>query len=407
MTASGARNAAETWFQARPGGKNLKILLINSYAGSLLVAAKAVGATVLASLEDTGYGIGCQRLNYPGETYVDKLPWPEPGPSLRDVIALAHPPCACFSVQGANADPATRGVDSPKFKCTRQAVEYALAHGVAALAVESVLGTLEGARAYHDQVAARYGYHLYRIIQNAITFGVPQWRVRFWAIFVRRGVGKDARLWLRHRPCFRTVGEVLDGVRPGAELVCVRQEFDKWHTRLAAVNVNLTRALAADTYGSAPYLAARALGWERKGSKSELEYKFVKTFGFSKFSSAWPIKLDPGGFAPVLMATSHWWTEGRPLTQPEYCALAGFPPDWKFDRPREVQAYLSRGVAPPVARWILEQVCAHLAGDYKQGATQLATDQVHALAPGETADLRVAKRELKQRRLFNLHVEDE
>jgi hypothetical protein len=101
------------------------------------------------------------------------------------------------------------------------------------------------------------------------------------------------------------------------------------------------------------------------------------------------------------MATSHWWYQGRPLTKPEYLALAGFPTEYQIEKPRDTTAYLSRGVAPPVASWILGEVERNLNGDLP--VQQAYTDQVAILKPDETADFRVRKADLKQMKLFNLH----
>lgn len=390
------------------GGSKLRTLIINSYAGSLLIAAKQEGATVIASLEDKGYGIGCQRLNFPKERYVDEAPWDEnllDGSKLEQGICLAHPPCSCFSIQGANANPETRGLKSPAFACTKRAISYALELNVKGLAVESVVPTLEGARSYHDKVAEEYGYRLYRILLNAITFGVPQWRPRFWCLFIRKDAAPE-KIWLHHRPKFRTVGETLEGIKPGDTIPGVERDFQKWTERLKEHGISLKRVLAQDACGSIPWLAARHLGWtEGETSKSKVEYRFVEKYGFSKFSSAWSIKLNPGGFTPTLMATSNWWVDDRPLTRPEYCALAGFPTSYKFDKPRETQAYLSRGVAPPVARWIYRQLVMNLEGTFKPSQVQQVTDQAVHLGPGEVADFRVSRKELKQKKLFDLHRE--
>lgn len=384
----------------------MRALVINSYAGSLLIAVKQEGLKVIASLEDSAYGIASQKLNYPHERYVDAHPWPDLfRETLEESIAIAHPPCSCFSIQGANADPATRGVDSEAFACTKKATEYALGLGVKALAVESVPATLEGARAYHDQVAAQFGYRPYRILLNAITFGVPQWRPRFWLLYVRQDFPE--KLFLHHRPVYRTVGETLEGVVPGDTIPGVERDYQKWKERLAVHHIDLERVLDQENpYGSVPYLVARYLGWEIGGSKSAVEYKFVEQYGFSKFSSVWSIQLNSGGFTPTLMATSNWWLNGRPLTRPEYCAIGGFPTTYKFDKPRETQAYLSRGVAPPVARWVIRQIVNHVEGRVDLDAVQQVTDQALLAEPGSTSDFRVSRKELKQRKLFELHRSD-
>lgn len=343
-------------------------------------------------------------MNYPNENYVDSHPWPTLiEAETEQAICLAHPPCSCFSIQGANSNPAMRGVDSEAFQCTRKAISYAMRARVKALAVESVPATLEGAREYHDEVAAEHGYHCYRILLNAISFGVPQWRPRFWCLFVRKDAA-PAKFWLHHSPVYRTVGEVLEGVTPADTIPGVERDYQKWKERLAAKGISLANVLAQEGSGSIPWLAAKFLGWtDGQTCKSKVEYRFVEEYGFSKFSSAWSLRLNPGGFTPTLMATSNWWLGDRTLTRPEYCAIGGFPTDYRFDKPRETQAYISRGVAPPVARWVLRQVLTHLDSSFDPSEVQAVTDKYIELAPGDTADFRVFRKELKQKQLFDLH----
>lgn len=375
------------------------ILLINSYAGSLMIAAKKEKMNVLASLEDKGYGIGSQKLNYPKENYIDAAPWPHPGRDLSNVVTLAHPPCACFSVQGAQSkNPKTRGLGSDHFKSSRLAIEFALQHRTAALAVESVMGTLEGARVYHDRVAKKYGYRLYRVLQNAITFGVPQWRQRFWLIMIREDLARP-KLWLQHSYKLRSIGESLQGVKPGEENWYVRREFDKITKRVrdhGVTKLQLEKILDGDFgYGNLPMLVARARGLEHKHGKV---YDVCRKFGITTFSSSWPLILHPDGFTPAVMCTSHFWYQGRPLTMPEYNVVAGFPASYQFHTPKFQQCLLSRGVAPPVARWVLQQVRHNLNGWQPKGT--VGADHTAALESGEVADFRIKRGEIRQRRLF-------
>ena len=369
------------------------IIAINTYAGSLLVAAKRHGSDIVMSLEDHGYGVGCQRMNFPRLNIFSEPPWPTP--NLSETIAIAHPPCACFSAQACGQKPKeARGVNSDYFLSTKMAIEHALSLNVPALAVESVVATLEGARPYHDEVAERFGYNLYRIIQNAITFGLPQWRPRFWAIFMKR---PNERFIVHHRPVYRSVGEVLQDVVPGAGVPTVQQYFNRYKQNLAEKGLDIHRVLQEGN-GYFPELIARFNGeWDWT---MDLGYSIAEQYGITSFSSAWPIQLDPGGMTHTLMRTSHWWYQGRPLTAPEYNALAGFPRGYAFDKPQEQLDYLSRGVAPPVAEWILDEVERNLDGAIPD--QEAVTDQVALLKPGETADLRISKLGLRQMKLFNL-----
>jgi site-specific DNA-cytosine methylase len=383
----------------------MKILLINSYAGSLLIASKQEGHEIIASLEDKGYGLECQRLNYPDVDYVSKPPWPDL--NLEEAICLGHPPCSCFSNQNCSKE--RRGLDSEAFKSSRMAIEYALERRVKGLAIESVTATLEGARSYHDEVAEDYGYHLYRVLQNAISFGLPQWRPRFWAIFVRKNLGLPDKMWFHHKPVFRTVGECLEGVEPGETIRGAETYYQKNIRKFAEKGLDLKEILGQeDVYSNVAFLAARYLGMTDPGmSRTTAELKFRAQYGVpTGFHVSWLCTINPGGFTGVIMSDSHWCLGDRLLTRPEYCAIAGFPPDYKFDKLNEARAYLSRGVAPPVARWVLRQVVTHLEQTFDPSKVTAITDRYVEAAPGEVVDFRVSKSELKQMKLFDLDREE-
>jgi hypothetical protein len=104
--------------QSGPKELTFKVLIINSYAGSLTLAAQ--GREVLGSYEDEGYGLEVQRANFPGLTYKSRRSeWP--AQDLSGVVVLAHPPCAAFSGQNTSAN--ARGTDAKKFQCTVKAGE--------------------------------------------------------------------------------------------------------------------------------------------------------------------------------------------------------------------------------------------------------------------------------------------
>src|SRR5439155_6327803 len=146
------------------------------------IGTTAAGLPIRGSYEDAGFGLSLQMVNFPDLEFratVDD--WPD-HQDLRRTIVLAHPPCSAFSRQTPKG---RTGIQSDAFACTKRVLSYAMRRGAVAIAIESVQPALEGAKAVHDGYARRHGYHLYRVLQNAISFGVPQWRPRFWAVFVR------------------------------------------------------------------------------------------------------------------------------------------------------------------------------------------------------------------------------
>lgn len=128
------------------------VVCINTYAGSLAVAAKMAGHKVELVLEDQGYGQAIVRHNYPDVDYRETVDqWPKQ--SLEDVLVIAHPPCAAFSSMNYANDPSRRGPDAVKFQQTCCVLEYALGARAPLVAVESVPGALEGGRAAHERAA--------------------------------------------------------------------------------------------------------------------------------------------------------------------------------------------------------------------------------------------------------------
>jgi hypothetical protein len=92
-------------------------------------------------------------------------------------------------------------------------------------------------------------------------------------------------------------------------------------------------------------------------------------FGFSVYMNANPVLLDPDGFSPVLMqdgrlcAYDAGFKGGRALSIEEHCAIMGFPRDYKWGKQiKKFRLYLSKGVCPPVAAWIVKQVDKNASG---------------------------------------------
>ena len=165
------------------------VLLINSYAGSLLAAAVNLRLPILGSYETDGYGLEVQRYNAPNVRYVAKTAdWPRQ--DLSRTMVVGHPPCSAFSTLNTpgrkkeNAEPGS-SVNSAAFKCTRDLLTYAMENGAAAVLIESVYRALEEGASVHEHFAETYDYSLFRIIQDAEFFGVPQRRKRVWCIWLK------------------------------------------------------------------------------------------------------------------------------------------------------------------------------------------------------------------------------
>jgi site-specific DNA-cytosine methylase len=312
-----------------------------------VIAARDAGCDVVGSYEDDGYGLDAQRLNFPDLSYAGRRQhWPDD--DLRGVVVIAHPPCAGFSTQNRTAN---RGTASTAFKQTEEVLDYALSRDADAVLVESVVPTMAGAAAIHDVFARHYGYRLYRVLQNAVTFGVPQWRPRFWAVFVREGL-LPARVWFHHEPHRRTIADILtDGGRP------IRAVAGLIDRQRAAIRAEYGDAEAAALLngdrgcGRLPKVIARRLGIR------QMDAETMKRVCLSTFSTNHVRILDPNGTAPVLLHYAQWVCRGRPLSRLEYQRVMGYPDDYRFPRD-DTRTLLSKGVCPPVAAWLLDQVLA-------------------------------------------------
>jgi site-specific DNA-cytosine methylase len=382
--------------------KKLPVLIINSYAGSLTLAAHQERHPVVGSYEDAGYGLAIQRVNFPKLDYRETTAtWPQ-RQDLSGTLVIAHPPCAAFSQQ--NTTKAARGLDAPKFQQTKAVIEYALRNRCAGLAVESVCGALEGARTVHNELAARYGYAVFRMLQNAVSFGVPQWRERFWAIFLPRSVGALRFDWVpRHvslRDIYQEKGTLheYDVVRFERQLKKVAEATDaKWARQLfcgrhglGSIVRPLQRELTwrgrpAPAYRghAAGSLCATSQAWccsERKDSTTTFLCRVMRL-------------VDPDGVAGAVLGDA-WWVwpgmEARTFYEEEYKAVMGFPPDYDMSvvRSRLIRTYLSRGVCPPVARWVLRMLQSTVTGAKTTHYARREDDTV--------VDLRPTRREVKE-----------
>jgi hypothetical protein len=112
------------------------------------------------------------------------------------------------------------------------------------------------------------------------------------------------------------------------------------------------------------------------------------------FSTGQMCYVDPRGLAPCLLGSSWWYVNGRNMTEKGYKRVMGFPADYVFpDKVRRaMRMYLSKGVMPPVAEWILRQVTDNL-----EGRDLTGTYSIDA-RPNSIADFRFKKRHWGQER---------
>ena len=340
------------------------ILVINSYGGSLLLGAKKLGLPIRGSYEDSGYGISIQKLNFPGLDFRAKTEdWPKKQ-NLSRTIVIAHPPCAWASTQASNAK--VRGTESEKFKPTCTVIEYALKNNCAALAIESVRNAKEGARQVHDGFAKKYRYRIYRVEQNSIQFELAQWRPRFWVIFIKEGRSIPKELTLSLKPKRRTIAQVMKKTGPTVKMkdiiARVMVIYNQQMVLLREKNIPLDQVrrvfnpVEPKHAGSLATILARELGIPRTEA--------VALCVGGQFTTRMLRVVHPASYASTIMYDTSLICCGRPLTAPEYCDIMGFPRNYKWPKSdrRRFREFLSRGVCPPVAYWILKSIYDHLEG---------------------------------------------
>jgi len=358
--------------------KQPKVVVINTYAGSLLIGAALAGAEVEYVLEHNTYGKLARLYNFPNISATsERFRWDEHYKDLSDKVVITHPPCAAFSI-AANSQGSVRargaGTKSKHFDITHDVLGFALSRHPLVLLIESVVPTLEGAREVHDAYAGQFGYKLLRILQNAALYNVPQWRPRFWCAFIRTDVGPGERIPIGLNPKLRTIGHVMCEAELGEVDLAMQRMYDKQvelfrKEGLSAQQVEDIFSGGDYGFGHVQDIVKRLLGL-----KSQDIIPISKRYCVSgSFLSTTLRVLNPAEFAPVVMGTSYLIADGRLLTIDEYKAIAGFPRDYIFigkEAPK-FREYLSKGVAPPVAAWLLRwalDLCKgklHTSSDYE------------------------------------------
>jgi hypothetical protein len=403
---------------SKPQGGRVKVLIINSYAGSIVLGAKSLGCCdIIGSYEDHNFGLDVQKANFPDLKYLEyRDQWPEQ--DLSDVLVVAHPPCSAFSL--ANTSPSTRGVNSGAFSCTKSVLQYAMGNNAIGIAIESVMGALGGAWPIHQHFADKYGYNLYRILENGCMFGA-QWRERFWVLYVKKGAAPDT-LQLALTPRWQTVRQAIQGHEEGPSPRNLDVLLERQKQRL--LNNGITQAevdmLFDPAHQPKKTTALGTLLWRMKfeGIPEEEKHKRYLAIlgedfidhGLAKqemfhifiggFASGQMCILGLDSLAPVLMGGSHWYCNGRNLAENGWKRIMGFPACYHFpETPRNyrkaIQTYLSKGVMPPIAEWVIEQAGAHLG--------MLPSDHVYRhhpmtpftyirnVEPNHIADFRIAR----------------
>ncbi len=354
----------------------MNVITINTYGGSLLLGAQAAKANILATMEDCGFGSDLQALNFPKIPRYEKTEdWPEKfrAAAWRDIDVIAHPPCASFSIM-AGRYRTNRGVDSEGFECHRRVIDYGLGHRCRTLAIESVVGAYRGGRESYEELAKQHGYRVNYVFLNAVSFGAPQWRPRVWVLFHRQ---KTFRLELK--PRYVLLKDVLDpnGTEvPGMMGGHMGKLWDQTH-----------RTFKAGKAGRPPVGHIHQVLRRRHGidTYEELKMKFPHVHGYV---SGHVRLVDPDWFSTAILGNTALAYGDRLLTLEEFCSIMGFPRNYEWGkRIRQARMYLSKGVCPPIAAWVLKTLDRNA-----RGWTGPATHETDEF--GGVIDLRVKRAEV-------------
>lgn len=368
----------------------------------MLLGATSLGCEIIGSYEDTGFGLPVQQANFPHLDFrALRKDWP--AQDLSEVFGIAHPPCSAFSVMTNSK--AAKGVDSKAFACTKSVLQYFVDNKALGFAVESVVPAMQGGWPIHQHYADEYGYHLYRILQNGSMFGA-QYRDRFWSVYIKKGaVPQENMAWIL-RPQFKTVRQVVgefEGASPAgldAELAKLQQRF----VEQAGCTPDDMAAIFRPEPEEMCSVDDRL--WKRKFPE-KVRWDVCKEY-VTKFASGAMVMLNPNGTCPVLLGGSWWWMDGRNLSETAYKQLMGFPVDYIFpegtrraDNYRaDFRTYLSKGVMPPVAKWILGNVARHLGATVNPVPTAHVDVEPYVIEcrPDHVADFRISRKSWGQAR---------
>jgi hypothetical protein len=246
-------------------------------------------------------------------------------------------------------------------------INYGLGHHCRSVIIESVVGAYEGGQEEYEKLAKQYGYRVNYIFLNAVSFGVPQWRPRVWVIFHRL---KTFRVNLK--PHYVLLKEALKAGPTPVEGMLGGHMGKLWEGTRKILK-------GKKPMGHIHQVLRREYGLS---SYDELEAKFPHAHGYVSGHIRF---VDPNWFSTAILGNTALAFEDRLLTLEEFCAIMGFPRDYQFGRRvRQARMYLSKGVCPQVATWILKTVDRNL-----QGWTGAKTHETTEF--GGVIDLRVKR----------------
>jgi hypothetical protein len=181
---------------------------------------------------------------------------------------------------------------------------------------------------------------------NSASCGVPQWRDRVWIAF-----HKTKNFKVDFRPKYNTLSTILDahGTECGPVETGVRVTWER-----------LRGSIRKDwPTGPLPAVLEKVHDIPHEPNFMGARQKF----GIRSLVTNNVRLISEDEMSPVIMHATTLALGKRLLNVEEYCAIMGFPRDYKWGKQiRKFRMYLSKGVCPPVAAWIMKQVDKNASG---------------------------------------------
>lgn len=257
------------------------------------------------------------------------------------------PPCQGFSRQ-------RKGAELGKDKRNELVIEYARIVSELhpkAFMLENVdmLGLARGAKFFRHVQNRLLDYDLYPHFYNSADYGVPQTRVRFITVGIRKDLGVPFEIPKATVKKWLTVGDVLEGLPEPPSDYSIHPNFFN-HQNARVTKANIFRFSFVPQGG----------GWQ----DIPYEHRLPCHQRVNTSKGGWPDtfgRLSWDGQCPTITGGFDSFTRGRyghplydrPLTPREAARIQGFPDDFLFCGNRgEVRKQIGNAVPPPLAKAI-------------------------------------------------------
>ena len=375
---------------------SLKVVDVFCGAGGLSLGFEQAGLPISLAIDVDTVNVETYGRNFPNSTVVCRDVSITTGADLLALaglqigevdVVIGGPPCQGFSMIGSRRvdDPRNRLIFDFLRLCSELEASYFVMENVPGLQMGKMATVFSEWVTEAERLGYSVAYPLWEL--NSIDFGVPQSRIRCFAVGYRQGlpapiqpdnsVGCGCACQLRMSP---TVSDAIDDLPDPRRFVRllnsdrVRAEFGRPST--------YARYMRGESRDPCDVLAVRAHDrQELTGSKRTVHtVRTKRRFKRTKPGSTEPIsrfpKLDPHGVSPTLRAGTRFYSSGytaarpihhaqpRCITVREAARLQSFPDWFEFDATiwhgfrqvgNAVPPNLARAVALSIAATLRQQ----------------------------------------------------